>query len=251
MLAACTVNSATPVSPEARDTLFQASTIDSLTAGNYDGVITGKDLLAKGDFGLGTFDKLDGEMVILDGKIYQVKSSGKVETPNPDSIKMPFAAITYFDNDISKDVSQVNDIKTLESDIDQMIVKKDRFYAIRVDGVFAKVKARSVPVQQKPYPILSEVTKNQSVFNYENVKGTLVGFWCPSDIGTLNAQGYHLHFISDDRTEGGLLLDISFSNANIKLDETRYYDLVISEAAQQESNIKDKQSEIEKVEKQQ
>lgn len=235
-------------SPETYDTLYQVSTLDSLTAGNYDGIITDKELLSKGNFGLGTFDKLDGEMLVLDGKVYQVKASGKVETP-PDSIMTPFSAVTYFENDISQDVAQVQDFDALKAMIDQMIIKKDRFYAIRVDGTFAKIKTRSVPPQEKPYPILSEVTKNQSVFNFENVKGSVIGFWCPSNIGTINAQGYHLHFISDDRNQGGHLLDISFDKATINLDETRFFELEIGEAAQQDGGIEDRQAEIDKVEK--
>lgn len=233
--------------PETRDTLYQVSTIDSLMAGNYDGIKTAGQVLKKGDFGIGTFDALDGEMVMLNGRIYQVKDSGMVEKPSAE-IKLPFTAVTYFDADATQTVDQVQDLDTLKAILDKLIVKKDRFYAIRVDGLFSKVEVRSVPRQQKPYRILSEVTKNQPVFDYENVRGTLVGFWCPAYVGSVNVPGYHLHFISEDFTKGGHLLNVSFTNASVTLDETRFFEMELGENSQQAGGIADPQGEIDKVE---
>jgi acetolactate decarboxylase len=248
LLSACTKNDAPVSTSETRDTLYQVSTINSLMAGNYDGIESVTQISKKGDFGIGTFDSVDGEMVMLNGIIYQIKASGKVETPDG-AVKLPFSAVTYFDVDTSQDVTQVQNLDALKAVLDKMIVKKDRFYAIKVDGLFSQIKARSVPKQQKPFPILSEVTKKQAVFNYENVKGTLVGFWCPDYVGSVNVPGYHLHFISDDRTKGGHLLDVSFSNANIQMDESPFFQMELGENTQQVGGIKDTQGEIDKVEK--
>jgi acetolactate decarboxylase len=248
LLSACATNASPSASAETRETLYQVSTINSLMAGNYDGIKTAAQISNKGDFGIGTFDALEGEMVLLDGQFYQVKDSGKVESPNT-SIKLPFTAVTFFDADITQDVSQIKDLDALKATLDKMIVEKDKFYAIKVAGSFSQVKVRSVPKQQKPYPVLSEVTKNQPVFDYENVKGTLVGFWCPDYVGGVNVPGYHLHFISDDRSQGGHLLNVNISNASIKLDETRSFEMELSDNAQLESSITDTKSEIEKVEK--
>lgn len=247
LLPACT-SSTPPVDlPETRDTLYQVSTLNSLVAGNYDGIKTAQDVSTHGDFGIGTFNGLDGEMVMLDGKVYQVKDSGVVEQP-ADTITLPFTAVTFFDADLTKDLGEIQNYDALKTELDQLITKKDRFYAIKIDGVFGTIKTRSVPKQEKPYPILSEVTKNQPVFDYENVKGSLVGFWCPEYIGSVNAVGYHLHFISENHTQGGHLLDVSFSNASVTLDETRFFEMELGEAAQQDSGVTDAQGEIDKVE---
>ena len=247
VLSACAANTPTS-SAEARDTLYQASTLNSLMAGNYDGVEPASEMLKHGDLGLGTFDKLDGEMIVLDGKVYQAKADGKVATPQS-SIELPFLAVTYFDADINQETGAIESLDALKALLDQLIVKKDRFYAIRIDGTFETVEVRSVPAQEKPYPILSEVTKNQAVFDYQNVKGTLVGFWCPDYVGGVNAPGYHLHFISDDRSMGGHLLAVKISSATIKLDETASFEMELGDNNVQGGNITDIQSEIEKVEK--
>jgi acetolactate decarboxylase len=248
VLTACSKTEAAQPITETRDTLYQVSTIGSLMAGNYDGIKTAKQVSSKGDIGIGTFEGLDGEMVMVNGSIYQVKDSGAVIKVGED-IKLPFTAVTYFEADSSQDMNTIQNLDGLKSTLDKMIVKKDIFYAIRIDGVFGKVQVRSVPKQSKPYPILSEVTKKQAVFNYEDVKGSLVGFWCPDYVGSINVPGYHLHFISDDLTKGGHLLDISFSSAKAMLDETRFFDMELGESAQHDAGIADPQKEIDKVEK--
>jgi acetolactate decarboxylase len=243
ILTACSA----PASAQARDTLYQVSTINSLMAGNYDGIKTIQDVSKKGDTGIGTFDTLDGEMVMIDGTVYKVKSSGAVEKPDV-KVTLPFSAVTYFDIDNSTSLGPVKNLDELKAALDKMIVKKDRFYAFRVDGTFATVQTRSVPAQQKPYPILSEVTKKQAVFNFESVKGSLIGFWCPETVGSINVPGYHLHFISDDRTKGGHLLNISFDSAKAMIDETRFFEMEIGEASAA-GNINNAGAEIDKVEK--
>ena len=48
----------------------------ALLDGIYDGEMTIGELLGKGNFGIGTFDALDGEMIILDGVCYQLRGDG-------------------------------------------------------------------------------------------------------------------------------------------------------------------------------
>lgn len=122
------------------------------------------------------------------------------------------------------------------------------FYAIQNRWIFQYVKTRSVPKQNKPYRILSEVTKSQPVFEYKDVKGSLIGFWCPEYVGGVNVPGYHLHFISDDRTKGGHLLDIRFDKANVYEDVTDSFNMDLFQLSISGA-ITDVQKEIEKVEK--
>lgn len=247
-LSACTPAPSSTASSEARETLYQVSTIGSLMAGNYDGIKTVKQVKARGDLGIGTIDRLDGEMLLLDGTVYQVKFDGSVNRPG-DDVTIPFSAVTFFDTDTSQKLENIKSLDDLKAVLDPMIVKKDRFYAFRIDGLFNSIQTRSVPAQDKPYPILSEVTKKQAVFNFENVKGSIIGFWCPDYVGSVNVPGYHLHFISEDRTRGGHLLNVNVGTAEVKMDETRFFDMELPEEAQQDAGFSDAQKEIDKVEK--
>lgn len=232
---------------EQRDALYQLSTIDSLLAGNYDGFQSIGILKENGDLGIGTFDELDGELVMIDKKVYKVKDTGVVEEVG-DTIKTPFAAVTFLDKDISKKLINITNYDSLKRELDNLIEYKNSFYAFRIDGTFNDVNVRSVPKQKKPYPILSEVTKNQPTFKYNHVKGSLVGFWCPEYVGGINVPGYHLHFISDDRISGGHLLDMSFDEASVYADITNSFNMELSQSIVTDK-ITDVKEEIEKVEK--
>lgn len=229
------------------ETLFQASTINSLLAGNYDGFMSFGELKQHGDVGIGTFDALDGELVMIDNTVYQVKASGAVEEV-PDTDTTPFAAVTYFDEDASKSLGPTASLQALEGELDKMITDPAAFYVFRIDGTFKTIKARSVPSQEKPYPVLAEVVKNQSIFDYQNVSGSLVGLWCPADIGGLNVKGYHFHFISDDRSQGGHLLDVSFDSAEAFMDQTAGFFMTLSPTSP-EGTVTDADAAIDAVEK--
>src|ERR1700761_666729 len=79
-------------------TLFQISTSRALVQGVYSEAVSSSQLLAHGDFGLGTFDELDGEMVLLDGTIYQVRSDGSVSKVD-ENAGTPFATVLRFTAD--------------------------------------------------------------------------------------------------------------------------------------------------------
>jgi acetolactate decarboxylase len=188
--------------------LHQTSLITALLEGCYDGVISCGELRSQGDFGIGTFDRLDGEMILLEGTIFQAKADGSV-VQAADSQRVPFAAVAPFKADQSRSLGGAADLNALKTQLDALRTSNNRFYAIRVDGVFDAVKFRSVPAQVKPYPKLTEVAARQPVFERKAIQGTLVGFWCPEYAKTLNLPGYHLHFISADRKSGGHLLGCS------------------------------------------
>jgi acetolactate decarboxylase len=208
----------------ARDVLYQVSTIDSLMAGLYDGYTSLDQLKKHGDFGLGTFDGLDGEMVVLDGTVYQITSDGAAHKPLG-SMTTPFAAVTFFDKDKSSTILKEMTLPQLLEHLDTLIPSKNLFYAIRIDGTFTQVKTRSVPKQSKPYPRLVDVTAKQPVFEFENVKGTIVALRCPYFVKGVNVPGYHLHFITADRTRGGHVLDLTLKSGGVKLDTTSEFDL--------------------------
>ena len=210
--------------PADREVLVQTSTIDALLDGVFDGEMTYGQLSQYGDFGIGTFNGLDGEMIAFDGAIWQIKADGKAYRVDPATAHTPFAAMTFFDTDYYAQVPASTDFEGLSKLIDSLVPSSNYFYAIRVDGIFKYMKTRSVPGQKKPYPSLIEVTKNQPEFEFENVVGTIVGFRCPPFAKGVNVVGDHLHFLNIARTGGGHVLEFEVEQAVISIDLTsRYY----------------------------
>lgn len=233
-----------------RDTLYQVSTLNALMQGLYDGQATVRDLLHHGNFGLGTFSKLDGEMVMLDGKCFQIKSDGSVSQV-PLTQTSPFAAVTTFEPDQTLAITTPLSIVELEKRIDAALPTPNWFYAIKITGTFTLVRARSVPMQHLPYPPLVEVVKTQPVFQLETVKGTLVGFRCPAFVSGLNVPGYHLHFLSDDRKSGGHVLDAQMLSGAVGIDATPNFLLALpADPAFAKADLTtDKPADVQKVEK--
>ena len=201
------------------DTLFQVSTIDALMQGVFDGFYSFDDLMAQGDFGIGTFDALEGEMIALDGKYYQVKADGEAY-PVPGHMMSPFAAVTRFEVDQTAALENASNFTEVARQIDRHLPSPNAFYALRIDGTFPYVQTRSVPAQEKPYPRLAEAVEDQLVFNFTNITGSVVGIWAPDFVKGVNVPGYHLHFITEDRKAGGHILEIQVSNATAQVDVT-------------------------------
>ncbi|MEA1935787.1 MAG: acetolactate decarboxylase [Thermodesulfobacteriota bacterium] len=233
-----------------RDVLFQTSTINALLEGIYDGETTYGELKQHGDFGLGTFNGLDGEMVGLDGKFYQVKADG-IAYPVSDSAKTPFAVVTFFKTDKTVLLEKAEDYSQLKQYLDYSLPTKNIFYAIKIEGVFKYIKTRSVPGQTKPYPPLVDVVKNQTTFEFHNVKGTIVGFRCPVYVKGINVPGYHLHFITKNKKAGGHILECQMRNVNIEVDYASKFFMVLPEHSEfyKVDLSKEKETELEKVEK--
>lgn len=232
------------------DVLYQISTIDALLQGVYDGVFSVAELETHGDFGIGTFDGLEGEMLALDGDYYQIKTDG-IAYPVSGEMLTPFATVTYFEADENFRIEKPANLTELEAFLDLNLPSKNLFYAVRIDGNFSYVKARSVPRQEKPYPKLADAVSTQSIFEFENISGTLVGFRTPEYVKGVNVPGYHLHFITADRSAGGHVLDLEMENGNVALDITGafFMELPVSEDFYNVELGQDLQADMEKVEK--
>jgi acetolactate decarboxylase len=209
----------TPAIRTDRDTIFQTSTISALMKGVYDGNMTVGHLRPYGDFGLGTFQALNGEMLILDGKFYRAALDGTIAEV-PDDERTPFAVVTFLDSDQLLASSQEMDLSQLQAYVDSRLPSKNLFYAVKVDGKFSYVKTRSVPEQVKPYPVLTEAIKNQRTAEFHDVVGTMIGFRCPQYVDGVNVPGYHFHFIDRARKMGGHVLECRTSLVKLTVDET-------------------------------
>jgi len=203
--------------PQARDVVYQVSTINALLEGAYDGEWTFAELKRHGDFGLGTFNALDGEMIMLAGNVYQITSDGKA-CPAADSMKTPFAVVTFLEPEVTARVDGCDSYEQLQQAIDRMLPTKNLPWAIKVEGVFEYVKTRSVPKQSRPYPKLVEVVKRQPTFEFHDARGTLVGFRLPQYLEGVNVPGYHLHLVTADRASGGHLLQCRSKQVRVTID---------------------------------
>jgi acetolactate decarboxylase len=198
-------------------TLFQTSTVDALLDGKYDGDVSITELEDRGDFGLGTLEALDGEMIALDGGFYQVRSDGRAYTVDG-RVKTPFAVVTFFEPNLARSLVTPLDLGTFCAGLDRVVGGEASCYAIRADGHFEYVKSRSVPRQRKPYPPLAEVVKRQPTFELHDVRGSLVGFRFPHYAQGLNVAGYHFHFITADRNAGGHVLEFRLARGELAVD---------------------------------
>jgi len=218
---------------EDNDTITQFYVHVGLIAGVYDGEVTVGELKQYGDIGLGTFNGIDGEMSVLDGKVYQAKADGTV-VESADEVKIPYAVVTPFDVDQEVTLKAGVDYPQLKKLIDAQLPTLNTFYTIRIDGTFEMLKARSIAAQAKPYPTFKEVKEhNMPVFEHTDIEGTLMGFRSPSYVnGGLNRAGYHFHFLSKDKQHGGHVLNFRFKDdAVVKLDHSENFVLKMPAAA--------------------
>jgi acetolactate decarboxylase len=200
--------------------LFQASTIGALLDGAYEGDVSFAELAERGDLGLGTFNGLDGEMIALEGCFYRAKVDGEIRPVAPAELT-PFAVMTRFKPSIELVLDEPLPHDDLLAAIDERLPRGTPSCAVRIDGRFGSVHARSVPRQTPPYPPLAEVVADQCEFELGPAEGTMVGFRFPDYAEGIEASGYHLHFISADRLRGGHVLGSRTEAVRVQLDPVR------------------------------
>jgi acetolactate decarboxylase len=186
--------------------IFQTSTMGALLDGVYEGNVSIRELLRHGDFGLGTFNSLDGEMLVLDGVCYQLRSDGSATVADLGELT-PFAAVTSFHPDHTIAVSEPLDRAALRTLIDESVDSTNLMVAVRVAGDFSMLRTRTVTKQQRPYRPFTEATQDQQEVTFADVTGTLAGFRMPGYEQGISVAGYHSHFIDKDRHHGGHALD--------------------------------------------
>ena len=197
--------------------LFQASTIGALLEGRYDGDVSFAELAEHGDLGLGTLNGLDGEMIALDGHFYRADVDGRIGEIEQE-LQTPFAVVVPFEPSLEERFSEPQAKDTLLGALEERIPAGSGACAIRIDGDFERVHARSVPRQEPPYRPLAEVVEGQHVFDLPAGPGTIVGFRFPDHGDGVEVAGFHLHYISGDRRRGGHVLDFTVADVTARLD---------------------------------
>jgi acetolactate decarboxylase len=186
------------------NSIYLCSPVNALVEGIYEQKIPFTELRKHGDFGLGTFNNLDGEMVMLDGKIYQITSEGRVNIIEETALT-PFSCVSFYRPATHDELDRELDYEAFLEWLTGLLPSPNIFYAIRIEGLFAYVKTRSVPKQENYRPLV-EVAREQPTFEFSDITGTLAGFYTPSFLGSLSVPGLHLHFLSADLQHGGHLL---------------------------------------------
>ncbi len=235
-----------------RETIYQVALLQSLAQGYYDGIIKVSELKKHGDIGIGTFEGVNGEMIVLDGKVYQALGDGTVREAADDET-VPFCNVTFFDKDGSVELSDINDANALKEKLNAMVEQngKNLFYFVKMSGTFEKMNVRSEIKQERPYKTLDKALEtDQREFNYDNIMGTVVALYCPDYMNGLNTPGWHFHFISDDKTKGGHLLDLQFAKATAEYDATPGFEMCLTDNGdfQKMELSKDVSDAIKKVE---
>lgn len=205
-------------SPAEQGVVYQYSPIRLLMEGRFDGEMTVGELLRHGNVGIGTFNTLDGEMVILDGQAYQARADGNVCRVADDQ-KVPFAVVARLSHEsFTADGDKPSDanLAVFCRAMDNSIGQENLMAVVVAHGRFSHMKVRSVSAQKKPYPRLSEAAKSQAVFQRQGVSGTLVAFRSPAYMTGVNVPGWHMHFLSDDRRFGGHVLEFAMSAVQVE-----------------------------------
>ena len=187
-----------------RNSLYLCAPVNALVEGIYEENIPFSEVKKFGDFGLGTFDCLDGEMVMLDGTIYQIASDGRVRQID-DEEKTPFSCVTFYQPFSQDELNAHLSYEDFLAWLRDLLPSPNLCYALRIEGLFDSIAVRSVPKQHNYRPLV-EVAKEQPVFRFSKIEGTLAGFFTPAFLASLNVPGLHLHFLSTDLKHGGHLL---------------------------------------------
>ena len=199
-------------------TLFRVSASGALVAGVYNREVSVESILEHGDFGLGTFSNLDGEMVVLEGRAFQVQGNGRVLEAPPDA-GAPFAVVTRFSPQLHINSGPLASFKDLEERCDRYRFWGNIFYAIRLDGHFSRVRTRAVQI---------DATKAASEFSFSDIDGALVGLWSPGFSNAFSVRGYHFYFISNDRRYGGHLLDVEAAQLHLRIESLTDFHLALA-----------------------
>jgi acetolactate decarboxylase len=208
-------------------TLYQVSTASALVEGIYQGAVRVRTLLEHGDLGLGTFENLDGEMMIVDGHFFQARGDGSVKEVE-DDVLCPFAVVTRFAPDSAIVLQKCPDLAHLVGQFDQLRHTDNFFFALRVEGHFAYIRTRAMCRTQEGVPLV-QAAAVQPEFEFNDISGTLVGFWTPEYARTFNVPGYHLHFLSEDHQSGGHLLECAGSELRLQIQREGDYHVALPE----------------------
>jgi acetolactate decarboxylase len=233
--------------------MYQVSTLQALALGYSRAVITVEELLKEGDTGLGTFEDVNGEMILMEGQCFRADQDGNVTVVSRET-GVPFAAVAHLTGEQEFPLGNLMDITSIRNELTLKIEERfglNSMHVVRIDGLFEKVDARSEAPYRSHHVTLKEMlSQTQKAFLFENIRGSLVGVYFPDYMDGINMPGWHLHFLSEDRTKGGHVFDVSLREGMAHIDKiTNIMINLPKEAAFDTYSLKqDLQAEIKSVE---
>ena len=235
------------------NTMYQVSTLQALILGYSRTVINVDELIQHGDTGLGTFEDVNGEMIVMDGHCYRADQFGNVTEVDP-STGIPFAAVARLYGNQQFQLNDMPSFASIQTELTRKIEEVfglNSMHIVRIDGEFGKIDARSEGPYKSHHIRLKEILSHtQKSFIFENIRGSLVGVYFPDYMDGINMPGWHLHFLSEDRTKGGHVFDASIIKGAARVDKiTSIHINLPKEAAFDTYSLKeDLESEIKSVE---
>ena len=203
--------------------IYQVSTLQALALGYTKPVITVKELLSHGDMGLGTFEDVNGEMIVVDGECYRAIVDGSVFRAEDDR-GVPFASVAKTEDQVDFHIEDIKDIEDIFKLKEILTLKIEEGYGLnsmhiaRIDGEFRKVSARSeTPYKSQHVELKDILSETQKDFAFEDIRGTMVGVYYPDYMDGINAPGWHIHFLSEDRKKGGHVFDLAVIKGSVKI----------------------------------
>lgn len=207
--------------------LYQYGVADAFVGGLYKGTLLLKDVKLKGDFGLGAPDMLDGELTMLNGKVYQTKATGETVEPDKD-FKTSMFFTTFFKADTVFSIDNPIGEKALLAELSEKLTNKNGMYAIKITGKFDHIRTRAFPpVKSEPFPVITTIFDTQKFFEFSDTEGTLIGYHLPEYLNGINSKGFHFHFLSTDKSQGGHVLDFTAKNLKIEIAKVKSFELDI------------------------
>ncbi|KAB8264137.1 alpha-acetolactate decarboxylase [Aspergillus pseudonomiae] len=216
--------------------IYQYSVINTLAQGICNDGVPVTQLLTKGDHGLGTLAKMDGEVTIIDGQAYQNTSDGGARTLQPCDVT-PFLMTTHFRPTTSVTLPTLSDETLLDVIAGLCPGSANSFLAIRIEGVFSQIKYRAAGPQCHPYETMAEVVERQRVGLFENQRGVVFGFFAPGFTHASSVVGLHLHFLSEDRRVGGHILQFAGVDVGLEAAVVRKYTVQLPETEECSSEV--------------
>ena len=210
--------------------MFQVSTLQALALGYSRAVVNVGEIMRHGDIGLGTFEDVNGEMIVLDGHCYRADEKGNVSEAD-DETGVPFSSVTIFKEDRYCEIDSIDSIEKLKVFLDLRIEEKfglNSMHIVRIDGSFKKVCARSESGYRAHHVTLKEaLSATQRDFYFDDINGTLVCVYYPDYMDGINASGWHLHFVSEDRKRGGHVFDLSMEKGTAYFDKITNIEIIL------------------------
>lgn len=204
--------------------MYQIGILDHFCEGHFEGITTAKEMLKHGDFGIGTFEGGDGEMILLDGALYHAGEYGDIEICGEDAL-IPFANVGYFSENIPVPEIHETDKSSLETILENIIAEngRDNFYFLKLHGTFSRILARSEKGQKPPYVnIETFLSYAQREFEFINTTGIMAAIFVPEKYKNINSVGWHYHYIDDSFTVGGHVLEFTVLEASGYMDDYVY-----------------------------